>query len=146
LIIFYCSIDKYVLFGSVDIFIILYMIYLLLFYLLSFFFCNIMFLLFPSFFLIIFLGKNIIFYFLHLEYLLLYTWLIYTFLFVLISILLQFFFLIFFLKKIIIQKLRKLCFSVAITVLFYFSNTLKISLRSYMSLLTHIIFTIFYYM
>jgi hypothetical protein len=144
LIIFYCSIDKYVLFGSVDIFIILYMIYLLLFF--FYFFCNIMFLLFPSFFLIIFLGKNIIFLFftlgifitLHLTYL-------YLFFCSYLNSFVIFFPYIFF-KKIIIQKLRKLCFSVAITILFYFSNTLKISLRSYMSLLTHIIFTIFYYM
>ena len=38
--------------------------------------------------------------------------------------------------KISIQKLRKWCFTIAIAKLFYSSTTLKISLRSYMFLLT----------
>jgi len=47
-------------------------------------------------------------------------------------------------EKIIIQRLKKYCFTIAITILFYFSAILKISLRSYMFLLTQIIFIIFH--
>jgi hypothetical protein len=47
--------------------------------------------------------------------------------------------------KIIIKRLRKWCFNIAIAILFYFFATLKINLRSYMFLLTYMIFTMFYY-
>jgi hypothetical protein len=47
-------------------------------------------------------------------------------------------------EKIIIQRLKKYCFTIAITILFYFSAILKISLRSYMFLLIQIIFIIFH--
>jgi hypothetical protein len=47
--------------------------------------------------------------------------------------------------KISIQRLRKWCFTVAIAILFHSSVILKISLRFYMFLLTHMILTIFYY-
>ena len=48
--------------------------------------------------------------------------------------------------KFILHWLRKWCFIVAIATLFYFSATLKISLRSYIFLLMHMIFIMFYYM
>jgi len=48
--------------------------------------------------------------------------------------------------KIIIKRLRKWCFNIAIGILFHSFVTLKISLWSYMFLLTHMIFTMFYYM
>jgi hypothetical protein len=48
--------------------------------------------------------------------------------------------------KFILHWLRKWCFIVAIATLFYFSATLKISFRSYIFLLMHMIFIMFYYM
>jgi hypothetical protein len=48
--------------------------------------------------------------------------------------------------KIIKQRLRKLCVNKAIIILSHSYNKLNMSLRFYKSLLTHIIFTIFYYM
>jgi hypothetical protein len=48
-------------------------------------------------------------------------------------------------KKLLYKDFRKMCYNVAIVILFYFSITLKTSLRSYGCLLTHMIFTIFYY-
>jgi hypothetical protein len=51
----------------------------------------------------------------------------------------------FFFWKNIIQKLRKWCFIIAITTLFHYFATLKINMRSYMFLLTIIIFIIVYY-
>ena len=48
--------------------------------------------------------------------------------------------------KIIIQRLRKWCFTITIATLFHSFAMLKISLKSYIFLLMHMIFTIFYYM
>jgi len=50
-----------------------------------------------------------------------------------------------FFKTIIIQRLRKWCFTIAIATLFHYYATLKIRLKSYIFLLTHMFFTIFYY-
>jgi hypothetical protein len=51
-----------------------------------------------------------------------------------------------FFKTIIIQRLRKWCFTITIATLFHYYAILKIRLRFYMFLLTHMFFTIFYYM
>jgi hypothetical protein len=56
------------------------------------------------------------------------------------------YFSLYFFKKIIIQKSRRWYFTVAIATLSHFSTTLKISLRSYMFLLTRMNFIIFYYL
>ena len=54
------------------------------------------------------------------------------------------FFLYIFLKN-YYTKTKKMIFHYSNAILFYFSISLKISLRSYMFLLTHMIFIIFYY-
>ena len=91
-----------------------------------------------------FLEKNIEFYFFtHRIFITIHGLLILFFCFYL------YFFVIFlftFKKKTIIQRLRKMCFIVAIVTLFYSYTTLRISLTPYMFLLIHMIFTTIYYM
>ena len=129
------------------VFIILHLTYLLTFFFVSSLFCNV-FLVF-HFFSLYFFGKKYFYLFytlwifitLHLTYLyyFFYSYL-YSFVFFFKKkISLHFFW------KIIIQRLRKWCQTIALATLFYFSATLKINLRFNIFLLTHMIFTIFYY-
>jgi len=122
-------------------FITLHLAYLLIFFL-SLIFYNIFF----SFLTPILKKKILIFYSLRLEYLSLHTWPIYTIYYVLIFIILQIFSLHFFFEKLLYKTKNKWYFTVAITTSSHFSTTLKINLRYYIFLLTHMIFTLFYYM
>jgi hypothetical protein len=55
------------------------------------------------------------------------------------------FFYLYFLKKLLYKTKSKWCFAVVIATLFYFFIILKINLKSYMFLLTYMIFILFYY-